>query len=144
MGENPFASGPIKLMIGGEVVEVNDTTLKIMGMPGDPVGEKGDEWKPLDKSFDIECNGLVSDNLADMLPPMEDMALEIKNAPGKMPRKMKKALKTNPQRNTKWWRKVQNYINRNTFRASHARLEITDQDESTVTATISFDSISRI
>ena len=143
MGENPFESGPIKLIIGGEVVEANVGKLTFAEDP-DLKGDTGDEWKPLsEKQWDIECNGLVSADLTDLLPPMEDITLEIRSDLGKMPRKMKKALKTDPRRKTKWGRKVQNHINRNTYRAEHAKMEINDTDRNTVSGTISFDHIEK-
>lgn len=138
MGENPF-EGPITLMIGGEVVKANIGKLNIAEHQ-DPIGEKGEEWKPLsEKSWDIECNGLVSDNVADLLPPMNDISLEITQQPGKMPRKMKKAYKSDHDHKTKWGRKVQNYLKRNTFLQEHAKMRITEQDNDTMTYTITFE-----
>ena len=139
MGENPFASEPIKLMIGGEVVEANIGKLTFAEDP-DLKGDTGEEWKPLsEKQWDIECNALVSADVTGLLPPMDDISLEITQQPGKMPRKMKKAYKSDHDHKTKWGRKVQNYLKRNTFRQEHAKMRITEQDNDTMTYTITFE-----
>ena len=70
-------------------------------------------------------------------------AITIAEEPGKMPRKMKKAYRSTHRRETKWKRKVENYIKRKTYHARQATIEVTGNDGQTVSAEVRFDRLDR-
>ena len=145
MGGLTFGS-PVKLMIGGQMVEAKCGQLTFAE---EDVSTKDDGFRvgSFNKSCDIECNGLVhevSDELNDLFDKSpQDIQVAIERKPGKMPRKMKKAYRSDYSRNTKWVRKANNYIKRNIWRAQHAEMVITKEDFSTLSATLKFDKLER-
>ena len=130
MGEN------FKLMIGGQVVECSDLQLNISA---DNISEPS-KWQPFEKTWNIECGGLVAPMGEDIDSIFDnDIDLVISSYPGKLPRKMKKAFRSDWMHlDTKWKRKVFNYMRRNTYRANNAEIEITKQDMAEIEAQIKF------
>ena len=147
MGGLTFGS-PVKLMIGGQIVEAKCGQLTFADEDdGCTKDDSGFRVGGFNKSWDIECNGLVhevSDELNDLFGKSpQDIQVAIERKPGKMPRKMKKAYRSDYSRNTKWVRKANNYIKRNIWRAQHAEMVITKEDFSTLSATLKFDKLER-
>lgn len=150
MGENSFADGNIKIMVGGQVVGLSqDAQLTISEETGIGSVKDDDTWTPshIERSWDIECSGLVApdndklDNIFGKTP--QEIAITIAEEPGKMPRKMKKAYRSTNRRETKWKRKADNYIKRKTYHAQHATIETTGNDGQTVSAEVRFDRLDR-
>ena len=139
MGEN------FKLMIGGEVVECSCLQLNVSA---DNISDSDFEpykWQPFEKTWDIECGGLVAPMGEDLDNIFgNDIDIVISSYPGKLPRKMKKALRSDWMHlDTKWKRKVFNYMRRNTYRANNAEVVVTKQDLATIEAQINFAKMER-
>ena len=82
------------------------------------------------KGYSIGFNATMeepSKELLDVLnrPTLWDVKLERK--PGRMPRKMKKAYRSDYPRNTKWTRKVANYLRRMSMTLRRAEIVITKE-----------------
>ena len=116
MGEKLMAATSVKILVGGQPVAMAPTAQLTISEENDSTKD-GDGYYfvgGLHKSWDISCEGLVNEVSpdVDMLlkdVSMDDLAVTIYSTLGKMPRKMKKAHKTDPLRRTKWGRKLQNY-----------------------------------
>ena len=139
MGEN------FKLMIGGEVVECSDLQLNISADNISDSDFEPSKWQPLEMTWDIECGGLVAPMGEDIDSIFgNDIDIAISSYPGKLPRKMKKAFRSDWKRmDTKWKRKVFNYMRRNTYRANNAEVVVTKQDLATIEAQINFAKMER-
>ena len=152
MGENPFADGNIKIMFSGQVVGLSKNTQITISEETDLGSAKDccdDSWRPshIERSWDIECSGLVAsdDDKLDKIfgKTPQEIAITIAEEPGKMPRKMKKAYRSTHRRETKWKRKVKNYIKRKTYHAQHATIEVTGNDGQTVSGEVRLDRLYR-
>lgn len=135
----------IKLMIGGQVVECSNLQLHIRADNIRDSDFESSKWQPIEKTWDIECRGLVApmgeglDNIFG-----NDIDLVISSYPGKLPRKMKKAFRSDWKHlDTKWKRKVFDYMRRNTYRANNAEVVVTKQDLATIEAQIKFAKMER-
>ena len=75
------------------------------------------------------------DVLNDMFNGKHDVAIVTKPS-RRLPRKMKKAHRSDYSRNTKWLRKVHNYIKRNLFHISDAEIQATINEHGLLETTI--------
>lgn len=152
MGENPFENGNIKIMVAGQVIGLSEGAQLTISENTDLGSVKdccSDSWRPshIERSLDVECSGLVDpmndelDNIFGKTP--REMAISIREEPGKLPRKMKKAYRSTHRRDTKWKRKVSNYIKRKTYHAQHAQLEVIGDSGDFVSAEVKLDKLER-
>ena len=147
MVENPFVNGGIKIMVAGQVVGLSQDAQLTISEETDLGSVKDccdDTWRPshIERSWDIECSGIVApddDKLYNIFGKTpSEIAITIAEEPGKMPRKMKKAYRSTNRRETKWKRKVDNYIKRKTYHAQHATIEMTGNNGQTISAEVRF------
>ena len=75
------------------------------------------------------------DVLHDLFNGKHDVAIDTKPS-RRLPRKMKKAYRSDYPRNTKWLRKVRNYIKRNLFRIRDAEIQATINEHGLLETTI--------
>ena len=120
--------GKISIMVGGKVVGMMKSAQLTYAEDDEPsTKEFSDPWRtPSAKhSWDIECQAVVSgDAISNALKNMSDkvdVTITTKQPQRRLPRKMKKAYRSDYPRNTKWLRKVRNYIQRNMRNALHIR-----------------------
>jgi len=136
--------GKISIMVGGKVVGMMENA-QLTYADDDELSTKefSDPWRtPPPKSWDIECQAVVSgDAISNALKDMSgkvDVTIERKPS-HRLPRKMKKAYRSDYRRNTKWIRKVRNYIMRNMRNAIHihnAEMVLTKEQQDRLAATI--------
>ena len=144
-------SGKISIMVGGKVVGT---------MPSGQLTYEDDEpstkdfldpWRTpsAEHSWDIECQAVVSgDAISNALKNMSgkvDITITTQQ-PRRLPRKMKKAYRSDYPRNTKWLRKVRNYIQRNMCNVLHIRdadMVLTPEQQDRLAATIRGGTIDR-
>jgi len=151
MGENPFANGNIKIMVAGQVVGLSQDSQLTISEETDLGSVKDccdNTWRPshIERSWDIVCSGHVApdddklDNIFGKTP--QEIAIAIAEE-RKMSRKMKKAYRSTHRRETKWKRRVKNYINRMTYHAQHTTIEVNRNDGQTVSAEMIFGRLDR-
>ena len=133
-----IAVGPstIKIMVGDKVLQASGVKLHIGHDQG--TKDSGAWEQPISKSWDITGNAMVRDAgdvLHDLLNGKEKWDVTIGQEVGKLPRKMKKAIRS--KRMTKWKRKVAAYINRRQIRIHDAEMVVTPDQFDTLKATIS-------
>ena len=133
-----IAVGPstIKIMVGDKVLQASGVKLHI-GHDQD-TKDSGAWEQPISKSWDITGNAMVRDAgdvLRDLLNGKEKWDVTIGQEVGKLPRKMKKAIRS--KRMTKWKRKMAAYINRRQIRIHDAEMVVTPDQFDTLKATIS-------
>lgn len=151
MGEKLMAASSVKILVGGQPVAMAPTAQLTISEENDSTKDGDGHYfvGGLHKSWDISCEGLVHDVSPDVdallkCVSMDDLAVTIYSTLGKMPRKMKKAHKTDPLRRTKWGRKFQNYIDRRTWHAQHAEMVVTESGKETLSAQLKFDKMERV
>ena len=139
MGEQPDL-GKIKIMVGGQVIGTAKsgmlTYLDTVERAEEPKHDEG-----FKQSWDITGNALIKENdlpdaLCEMMHGPQLVNVKIERQLGKLPRKMKKAMKCDPYGKTKWGRKFISYRRRHVTMLNAAEVVITKQDQETLTATI--------
>ena len=134
--------GKISIMVGGQVVGMAKEAK--FSISEDDASTKGfsDPWRTpgIKQSWDISCGAIVqepSQALRDMWNDMMrgKMDVTIEQKVGKLPRKMKKAIRS--KRMTKWKHKVASYISRRQIRIHDAEMVVTPDQFDTLKATIS-------
>lgn len=94
--------------------------------------------KATDKSWKTTGSTTVNVSggvLHDMFYGKHDVVINTKSS-RRLPRKMKKAYRSDYPRNTKWIRKVHNYIKRNLFRIRDAEIQATINEHGRLETTI--------
>ena len=129
-----------KIMIGDKVVGFSESAQLTFAEDDASTKEFSDPWRTPDikQSWDISCDAMVRDAgdvLRDLLNGKEKWDVTIWQEVGKLPRKMKKAIRS--KRMTKWKRKVAAYINRRQIRIHDAEMVVTPDQFDTLKATIS-------
>ena len=144
-----ITGGNVRLFVGGQqVAYAPQCTLTVSDTDdGSTKDEKCNEWKPVRKSWDLECSGVVKpcEGVVDDIMGKNGNEIDavIQTRPGKMPRKMKKAYRSKCKRDTKWKRKAERHIKRTTYQAKRCRLDVTGNNGESVNAVLSFDRIER-
>ena len=138
--------GKISIMVGGKVVgKMKSAQLTYAEDDESSTKEFSDPWRTpsAQHSWDIECQAVVSgDAISNVLKDMSDkvdVTITTKQPQRRLPRKMKKAYRSDYPRNTKWLRKVRNYIQRNMRNALHIRnaeIVLTSEQRDRLAATI--------
>lgn len=144
-----MTGGCVRLFVGRQpIAYATQCTLTVSDTEdGSTKEEKRNEWKPVRKSWDLECGGVVKpcegfvDNI--MGKKVNEIDAVIQTRPGKMPRKMKKAYRSDCKRNTKWKRKAERHIKRTTYQAKQCRLDVSESGDGDMSAVLSFDRIER-
>lgn len=119
--------GKISIMVGGKVVGTMPSGQLTYAEDDEPsTKEFSDPWRTpyAEHSWDIECQAVVSgDAISSVLKDMSkvDVTITTQQPQRRLPRKMKKAYRSDYPRNTKWLRKFRNYIQRNMRNALHIR-----------------------
>ena len=109
----------IKIMVGGQVVGLSDKPIHIT-----PANQTKAEpvIKPFgaSKAWEVSAQAMIQepgDVLRGLLGDKQKFDVTITRTPShRLPRKMKKAYRSDYRRNTKWVRKIDNYIKRNMMR----------------------------
>ena len=145
--------GKISIMVGGKVVGMMESAQLTYAEDDEPsTKESSDPWRTpsTQHSWDIECQAVVSgDAISNVLKDMSnkvDVTITTKQPQRRLPRKMKKAYRSDYPRNTKWLRKVRNYIYRNMRNALHIRnaeMVLTPEQRGRLAATIRGGTIDR-
>ena len=145
--------GKISIMVGGKVVGTMPSGQLTYAEDDEPsTKEPSDPWRTpsAQHSWDIECQTVVSgDAISNVLKDMSDkvdVTITTKQPQRRLPRKMKKAYRSDYPRNTKWLRKVRNYIQRNMREALHIRnaeIVLGPEQQDRLTATIRGGTIDR-
>ena len=133
MGEN------LRIMVGGQVVGMVKEAKFRIAEDDASTKECSDPWRTPDikQSWDITDNAMVRDPgdvLRDLLNGKEKWDVAIGQEVGKLPRKMKKALRS--KRMTKWKHKAASYINRRQIRIHDAEMVVTPDQFFKLKATI--------
>ena len=133
MGEN------LRIMVGGQVVGMAKEAKFSIAEDDASTKELSDSWRTPDikQSWDITGNAMVRDAgdvLRDLLNGKEKWDVTIGQEVGKLPRKMKKALRS--KRMTKWKHKAASYTNRRQIRIHDAEMVVTPDQFDTLKATI--------
>jgi phosphatidylserine/phosphatidylglycerophosphate/cardiolipin synthase-like enzyme len=145
--------GKISIMVGGKVVGMMKSAQLTYADNDEPsTKEFSDLWRTpsAQHSWDIECQAVVSgDAISNVLKDMSDkvdVTITTKQPQRRLPRKMKKAYRSDYPHNTKWLRKVRNYIQRNMRNALHIRnaeMVLTPEQRDRLAATIRGGTIDR-
>lgn len=138
MGEELMPQGKIKIMVGGQVVGMSAKPIHII-TEGYTKAEAIAEAADIKRSWEISGGALIGepgDALREMLSDMNKMDVTIEQKVGKLPRKMKKALRSDYRRMTKWKRKAAAYISRNQLHIRGAEMVIDRQQQELLSATI--------
>jgi hypothetical protein len=145
--------GKISIMVGGKVVGKMKSAQLTYAEDDEPsTKELSDPWRTpsAQHSWDIECQAVVSgDAISNALKNMSnkvDVTITTQQSQRRLPRKMKKAYRSDYPRNTKWLRKVKNYIQRNMRNALHIRnaeMVLTPEQRDRLAATIRGGTIDR-
>lgn len=128
------------ILIGGKVLSCKSTELTLSAE--ESTKEYSTDWAtPISpKSYKLSASALIRSPggiVRDMLNVMSGRYdVTIQKETGKLPRKMKKAYRSDYPRNTKWVRKVANYIRRNIYHARNAELIVTPEYRDKLTAII--------
>ena len=130
----------VRIMIGDKVVGFAESAQLTFAEDDASTKEFSDPWRTPDikQSWDISCDAMVRDSgdvLRDLLNGKEKWDVTIGQEVGKLPRKMKKAIRS--KRMTKWKHKVASYINRRQIRIRDAEMVVTPDQFDTLKATIS-------
>ena len=145
--------GKISIMVGGKVVGMMKSAQLTYAEDDEPsTKESSDPWRTpsAQHSWDIECQARVSFgaiiNEFNGKSDKVDVIITTKQPQRRLPRKMKKAYRSDYPRNTKWLRKVRNYIHRNMREALHIRnaeMVLGPEQQDRLTATIRGGTIDR-
>ena len=144
--------GKISIMVGGKVVGTLPSGQLTYAEDDEPsTKDFSDPWRTpsAEHSWDIECKAVVSgDAIINVLKDMSkvDVTITTKQSQRRLPRKMKKAYRSDYPRNTKWLRKLRNYIQRNMRNALHIRdaeMVLTPEQRNRLAATIRGGTIDR-
>ena len=145
--------GKISIMVGGKVAGTMESAQLTYAEDDEPsTKEFSNPWSTpsAEHSWDIECQAVVSgDAISNALKKMSDrvdVTITTKQPQRRLPRKMKKAYRSDYPRNTKWLRKVRNYIYRNMRNALHIRdaeMVLTSEQRDRLAATIRGGTIDR-
>ena len=109
----------IKIMMGGQVVGLSDKPIHIIT---ESYTMAAIRKKAVDtvKSWEISAQAMIQepgDMLRELLDDKHKFDVTITRTPShRLPRKMKKAYRSDYRRNTKWVRRIDNYIRRNMMR----------------------------
>ena len=138
--------GKISIMVGGKVVGMMKSAQLTYAEDDEPsTKETSDPWRTpsAQHSWNIECQARVSFgaiiNELNGKSDKVDVIITTKQPQRRLPRKMKKAYRSDYPRNTKWLRKVRNYIQRNMRNALHIRnaeMVLTPEQRDRLAATI--------
>ena len=138
--------GKISIMVGGKMVGTMESAQLTYAEDDEPsTKEFSDHWRTpsAEHSWNIECQAVVSgDAISNALKKMSnrvDVTITTQQPQRRLPRKMKKAYRSDYPRNTKWLRKVRNYIYRNMRNALHIRdaeMVLTSEQRDRLAATI--------
>lgn len=134
------------ILLGGKVLSCKSAELTLKAEEASTKEFSTDWATPISpKEYELSANvlikepgGIVSDLLNDMSGRFD---VTIQKKLERMPRKMKKAYRSDNPRNTKWVRKVANYIRRNIYHARNAELIVTSECRDKLTAIIKADKI---
>ena len=145
--------GKISIMVGGKMVGTMESAQLTYAEDDEPsTKEFSDHWRTpsAEHSWDIKCQAVVSgDAISNALKKMSnrvDVTITTQQPQRRLPRKMKKAYRSDYPRNTKWLRKVRNYILRNMRNALHIRdaeMVLTSEQRDRLAATIRGGTIDR-
>ena len=136
--------GKISIMVGGKVVGTMPSGQLTYEDDEPSTKEFSDPWRTpsAEHSWEIECQDVVSgDAISNVLKNMSgkvDITITTQQ-PRRLPRKMKKAYRSDYSRNTKYVRKVRNYIYRNMRNTRHihnAEIVMTQEQQGRLSATI--------
>ena len=135
-----LAGENLRIMVGGQVVGMAKEAKFSIAEDDASTKEFSDPWRTPDikQSWDITGNAMVRDAgdvLRDLLNGKEKWDVIIGQEVGKLPRKMKKAIRS--KRMSKWKHKVAAYINRRQIRIHDAEMVVTPDQLDTLKATIS-------
>ena len=148
-------NGPdkISIIVGGKMVGMMESAQLTYAEDDEPsTKEFSDPWRTpsTQHSWDIECQAVVSgDAISNSLKNMSDkvdVIITTQQPQRRLPRKMKKAYRSDYPRNTKWLRKVRNYIQRNIRNVLHIRdaeMVLTSEQRDRLAATIRGGTIDR-
>ena len=145
--------GKISIMVGGKVVGMMESAQLTYADDDEPsTKESSDPWRTpsAQHSWNIECQARVSFgaiiNELNGKSDKVDVIITTKQPQRRLPRKMKKAYRSDYPRNTKWLRKVRNYILRNmreTLHIRNAEIVLGPEQQDRLTATIRGGTIDR-
>ena len=135
-----LAGGNLRIMVGGQVVGMAKDAKFSISKDDASTKEFSDPWRTSDikQSWDISCDAMVRDAgdvLRDLLNGKEKWDVTIGQEVGKLPRKIKKAIRS--KRMSKWKQKVASYISRRQVRIHDAEMVVTPDQFDTLKATIS-------
>ena len=148
-------NGPdkISIIVGGKMVGMMESAQLTYAEDDEPsTKEFSDPWRTpsTQHSWDIECQAVVpGDAIINVLKDMSgkvNVDITTKQPQRRLPRKMKKAYRSDYPRNTKWLRKVRNYIQRNMRNVLHIRdaeMVLTPKQQDLLAATIRGGTIDR-
>ena len=148
-------NGPdkISIIVGGKMVGMMESAQLTYAEDDEPsTKEFSDPWRTpsTQHSWDIECQAVVpGDAIINVLKDMSgkvNVDITTKQPQRRLPRKMKKAYRSDYPRNTKWLRKVRNYIQRNMRNVLHIRdaeMVLTQKQQDLLAATIRGGTIDR-
>ena len=148
-------NGPdkISIIVGGKMVGMMESAQLTYAEDDEPsTKEFSDPWRTpsTQHSWDIECQAVVpGDAIINVLKDMSgkvNVDITTKQPQRRLPRKMKKAYRSDYPRNTKWLRKVRNYIYRNMRNVLHIRdaeMVLTPKQQDLLAATIRGGTIDR-
>ena len=129
-------------MIGGKVVGTSESVqLSPAALDGAVIPDKRmDVWHPCptQRPFEISGSAMIQDAGDVVRTILKDGTVDvtIQQAIGNLPRKMKKARRATYHRNTKWKRKLADYIHRRSFHIPRAEMVVTPDQFDTLRATI--------
>ena len=144
--------GKISIMVGGKVVGTMPSGQLTYAEDDEPsTKEFSDPWRTpsAQHSWDIECQAVVSgDAISNVLKDISkvDVTITTQQPQRRLPRKMKKAYRSDYPRNTKWLRKLMNYIQRHIRNVLHIRdaeMVLTPEQRDRLAATIRGGTIDR-
>jgi len=136
--------GKISIMVGGKVVGVAESAKLTFADDTEP-SAKDDRWRNAthdsEQSFGFVCGGIVSepnqaqrDLMHDFLKGTIDVI--IRQELGHLPRKLKKAKRSDYRRMTKWKRKLMAHIHRGSIKIRNAEMVVTPDDQEKLRAII--------
>ena len=109
--------GKISIMVGGKVVGMATSKQLTISEDDGCTKECQDQWGTpgIKKSLEISGSAFIQEPgkvLRDLMGENDRFEVTIEKNPQKLPRKMKKAYRSDYRRNTKWLCKVRSYITR--------------------------------
>ena len=136
--------GKISIMVGGKVVGVSESAKLTFTDDTEPNAKDDHHHSAThdsEQSFCLKCGGIVSepsqsmrDMIRDFLKGTIDMI--IRQELGHLPRKLKKAKRSDYRRMTKWKRKLMAHIYRGSTKIHNAEMVVTPDDQEKLRAII--------